>query len=148
MSASHKRTCRLVRITTIEATYRRKVLLTTCWLLYAGNGGGAQMKQIVQILSDNEETTLRETLADIPRACEGMDEVEIFIIDDGSTEPTVPLALQLGADNIVQPAKNKGLARAFRSEIDTCPSLGADIIVNTNVDNQYTGRDSTRDLDR
>ena len=73
------------------------------------------MKLIVQIPCYNEEGTLRQTLADIPRAIDGVDEVEVLIIDDGSTDRTVPLALQLGVDHIIQHRNNKGLARAFRS---------------------------------
>jgi glycosyltransferase involved in cell wall biosynthesis len=99
------------------------------------------MKLIVQIPCYNEEATLRETVADIPRAIDGVDAVEILIVDDGSTDRTVPLALQIGVDHIVQHKNNKGLARAFRTGIETCLSLGADIIVNTDGDNQYAGRD-------
>ena len=97
------------------------------------------MKLIVQIPCYNEEGTLRQTLADIPRAIEGVDEVEVLIIDDGSTDRTVPLALQLGVDHIIQHRNNKGLARAFRSGLEACLALGADIIVNTDGDNQYAG---------
>ncbi len=97
------------------------------------------MKLIVQIPCYNEEGTLRQTLADIPRAIEGVDEVEILIIDDGSTDRTVGLALQLGVDHIIQHRNNKGLARAFRSGIEGCLAIGADIIVNTDGDNQYAG---------
>ena len=97
------------------------------------------MKLIVQIPCYNEEGTLRQTLADIPRAIDGVDSVEVLIIDDGSTDRTVPLALQLGVDHIVRHTNNKGLARTFRSGIEACLSLGADIIVNTDGDNQYAG---------
>ena len=97
------------------------------------------MKLIVQIPCYNEEGTLRQTLADIPRAIGGVDSVEILIIDDGSTDRTVPLALQLGVDHLVRHTNNKGLARTFRSGIEACLSLGADIIVNTDGDNQYAG---------
>ena len=99
------------------------------------------MKLIVQIPCFNEEATLRDTVADIPRAIDGVDQVEILIIDDGSSDRTVPLALQLGVDHIVQHTNNKGLARAFRSGIEAGLALGADIIVNTDGDNQYAGRD-------
>ncbi len=99
------------------------------------------MKLIVQIPCYNEEATLRQTVADIPRAIEGVDAVEILIVDDGSTDRTVPLALQIGVDHIVQHKNNKGLARAFRTGIESCLALGADIIVNTDGDNQYAGRD-------
>jgi glycosyltransferase involved in cell wall biosynthesis len=99
------------------------------------------MKLIVQIPCYNEEATLRQTVADIPRAIDGVEAVEILIVDDGSSDRTVPLALQIGVDHIVQHKNNKGLARAFRTGIDACLSLGADIIVNTDGDNQYAGRD-------
>lgn len=99
------------------------------------------MKLIVQIPCFNEEGTLRQTLADIPRVIEGVDEVEILIVDDGSTDLTVPLALRLGADHIVRHTNNKGLARTFRSGVEAALALGADIIVNTDGDNQYAGRD-------
>ena len=99
------------------------------------------MKLIVQIPCYNEEATLRQTVADIPRVIDGVDAVEILIIDDGSSDRTVPLALQIGVDHIIQHKNNKGLARAFRTGIETCLSLGADIIVNTDGDNQYAGQD-------
>ena len=99
------------------------------------------MKLIVQIPCYNEEATLRQTVADIPRAIDGVDAVEILIIDDGSSDSTVPLALQIGVDHIIQHKNNKGLARAFRTGIEACLSLGADIIVNTDGDNQYAGQD-------
>jgi len=99
------------------------------------------MKLIVQIPCYNEEGALRQTLADIPRVIEGVDEVEILIVDDGSADLTVPLALQLGVDHIVRHTNNKGLARTFRSGVEAALGLGADIIVNTDGDNQYAGRD-------
>lgn len=99
------------------------------------------MKLIVQIPCYNEEATLRQTLAEIPRAIDGVDTVEVLIVDDGSTDRTVPLALQIGVDHIIRHKNNKGLARAFRTGIEACLSLGADIIVNTDGDNQYPGRD-------
>jgi glycosyltransferase involved in cell wall biosynthesis len=99
------------------------------------------MKLIVQIPCFNEEATLRQTVADIPRTIEGVDAVEILIIDDGSSDSTIPLALQVGVDHIVQHKNNKGLARAFRSGVEAALALGADIIVNTDGDNQYAGGD-------
>lgn len=99
------------------------------------------MKLIVQIPCLNEEHTLPQTLADIPRQIEGIDTVEILIIDDGSTDRTVEVARQLGVEHIIQNKKNLGLARTFRKGLDACLHLGADIVVNTDGDNQYAGWD-------
>lgn len=99
------------------------------------------MKLIVQIPCLNEEHTLPQTLADIPRRIEGIDTVEILIIDDGSTDRTVEVARQLGVEHIIQNKKNLGLARTFRKGLDACLHLGADIVVNTDGDNQYAGWD-------
>jgi glycosyltransferase involved in cell wall biosynthesis len=99
------------------------------------------MKLIVQIPCLNEEETLPQTVADIPRRIPGVDKVEILIIDDGSTDRTVAVARELGIDHIVRHRIRKGLARAFRTGIDSCLRRGADIIVNTDGDNQYCGAD-------
>ena len=99
------------------------------------------MKLIVQIPCYNEEQTLPQTVADIPRRIEGVDEVEILIVDDGSTDRTVEVAERVGVDHIVRHKNNKGLARTFRTGIDACLSLGADVMVNTDGDNQYAGGD-------
>ena len=97
------------------------------------------MKLIVQIPCYNEEHTLPKTVADIPRQIAGVDEVRVLIIDDGSTDRTVEVAREIGVDYIVQNRHNRGLARTFRAGIDACLKLGADIIVNTDGDNQYAG---------
>lgn len=97
------------------------------------------MKLIVQIPCYNEEHTLPKTIADIPRQIAGVDEVRVLIIDDGSTDRTVEVAREIGVDYIVQNRHNRGLARTFRAGIDACLKLGADIIVNTDGDNQYAG---------
>lgn len=102
------------------------------------------MKLIVQIPCFNEEHTLPQTLADIPRQIDGIDEIEILVIDDGSTDRTAEVARSLGVDHIVRHKRNRGLARAFRTGLDACLRLGADIIVNTDGDNQYAGRDIAR----
>jgi glycosyltransferase involved in cell wall biosynthesis len=99
------------------------------------------MKLIVQIPCLNEEDTLLETVADIPRDIEGVDKVEVLIIDDGSTDRTVEVAREVGVDHVVRHRNTKGLAPAFRTGIDACLRRGADIIVNTDGDNQYCGAD-------
>ena len=97
------------------------------------------MKLIVQIPCFNEEKTLPETVRDIPRQIEGIDIVEILVIDDGSTDRTVEVAKKLGVDHIIRNKGNKGLAFSFISGIEECLRQGADIIVNTDGDNQYKG---------
>ncbi len=99
------------------------------------------MKLIVQIPCLNEEGTLAQTVADIPRQIEGIDQVEVLIIDDGSTDRTVEVAGECGVDHVVRNLNNKGLAASFRIGLDACMRLGADIIVNTDGDNQYQGQD-------
>ena len=98
------------------------------------------MKLIIQIPCFNEENTLPVTLAELPKTINGVDDIEVMIIDDGSTDGTAPLARRLGVDHIVQHPTNKGLAAAFASGLDACLQQGADIIVNTDADNQYPGR--------
>ena len=99
------------------------------------------MKLIVQIPCLNEEATLAQTLIDIPRRIEGVDKVEILIIDDGSIDRTVDVARRFGVDHIVRNRQNLGLARSFSRGIEECLRQGADIIVNTDGDNQYRGAD-------
>ena len=99
------------------------------------------MKLIVQIPCYNEEHTLPATLADIPKEIDGIDEIEILIIDDGSTDGTLRVAEENEVDHILVNRKNLGLARTFRKGLDACLRLGADIIVNTDGDNQYAGGD-------
>ncbi|MES1242749.1 MAG: glycosyltransferase family 2 protein [Acidobacteriota bacterium] len=98
------------------------------------------MKVIVQIPCFNEEGTLARVLADIPRRIPGVDRVEVLVIDDGSTDATCEVALKNGADHLVRHLRNQGLARAFRTGLDACLRLGADIIVNTDADHQYSGQ--------
>lgn len=95
------------------------------------------MKLIVQIPCYNEADTLESTLADIPGEISGIDCIETLVIDDGSRDNTVEVANQIGVDHIVQHGRNRGLARAFQTGLDTALRLGADIIVNTDGDNQY-----------
>ena len=99
------------------------------------------MKLIIQIPCFNEEDTLAATIADLPEAIEGIDEIERLIVDDGSTDKTVETARALGVDHIVSYPNNRGLAHAFSAGVDACLRLGADVIVNTDADNQYCGAD-------
>jgi glycosyltransferase involved in cell wall biosynthesis len=99
------------------------------------------MKLIIQIPCLNEEAQLPETLGDLPRALPGFDEVEWLIIDDGSTDRTVEVARAHGVQHVVRLTNNKGLAAAFQAGVDACLKLGADVIVNTDADNQYDARD-------
>lgn len=99
------------------------------------------MKLIIQIPCFNEEHTLPETFADLPKEIDGITTIEYLIIDDGSTDRTVEVAKELGIHHIVRNKINLGLARTFRKGIDECLKLGADIIVNTDGDNQYYGPD-------
>ena len=99
------------------------------------------MKLIIQIPCLNEEHTLPKTLEDLPKQIEGIDSIETLIIDDGSTDKTVEVAKKLGVHHVLQFTNNKGLAKAFISGINQSLKLGADIIVNTDADNQYFGGD-------
>jgi glycosyltransferase involved in cell wall biosynthesis len=95
------------------------------------------MKLIIQIPCFNEEETLPLTLADLPRQVDGFDTVEWLVIDDGSTDRTIEVARDCGVDHIVRLTNNKGLAAGFQAGLDACLKLGADVIVNTDADNQY-----------
>jgi glycosyltransferase involved in cell wall biosynthesis len=100
-----------------------------------------ELKLIVQIPCLNEELTLPDTVSDIPLEIEGIDEVEILVINDGSTDRTVEVAREVSVDHIIDFPRNRGLGYAFRAGFDACLKAGADIIVNTDGDNQYVGRD-------
>ena len=102
------------------------------------------MKLIVQIPCLNEQASLPETLRAIPRTIPGIDEVEILVIDDGSTDRTADVAREHGADYVVRFNRNKGLAHGFMAGLDACLRLGADIIVNTDADHQYPGHEIPR----
>jgi glycosyltransferase involved in cell wall biosynthesis len=99
------------------------------------------MKLIIQIPCLNEEEQLPATLGDLPRTVDGFDEVEWLVIDDGSTDRTVEVAIEHGVDHIVRLTNNRGLASGFQAGLDACLKLGADVIVNTDADNQYSAAD-------
>jgi glycosyltransferase involved in cell wall biosynthesis len=99
------------------------------------------MKLLIQIPCYNEEETLKKTLDDLPKEIEGIDTIETLIINDGSTDKTLEVARSNGVSHIVSFKCNRGLARAFAVGIDKCLELDADIIVNTDADNQYNGHD-------
>ena len=99
------------------------------------------MKLIIQIPCLNEEQTIPETLKDLPKSLDGIDDIEILIIDDGSTDRTVKIAKEHGVHHVLKLTNNKGLAKAFIFGINHSLNLGADIIVNTDADNQYFGGD-------
>lgn len=96
------------------------------------------MKLIIQIPCFNEAETLPVTLADLPRELEGIDEVKWLVIDDGSTDDTAKVALENGVDYVVRHSQNMGLACGFMTGLETCLEHGADIIINTDADNQYS----------
>jgi glycosyltransferase involved in cell wall biosynthesis len=98
------------------------------------------MKLIIQIPCLNEAATLPTTLADLPDHLNGVDTIEVLVIDDGSTDDTVRVAREHGVQHIVHHHANKGLAAAFQSGLNAALELEADIIVNTDADNQYPGR--------
>jgi glycosyltransferase involved in cell wall biosynthesis len=99
------------------------------------------MKLIVQIPCLNEESTLPATIAALPRRIEGVDEIELLVVDDGSSDRTVEVAREHGVEHVVRLTNNKGLAAAFQAGLDACLKLGADVVVNTDADNQYSGAD-------
>lgn len=97
------------------------------------------MKLIIQIPCFNEEKTLPEVVRDLPKRLDGVDSIEILVINDGSTDKTVDVAKSLKVDHILNLSKHRGLAFAFKSGLDKALEIGADIIVNTDGDNQYKG---------
>jgi glycosyltransferase involved in cell wall biosynthesis len=99
------------------------------------------MKLIIQIPCFNEEAQLPLTLSRLPREVRGFDEVQWLVIDDGSTDRTVAVAREHGVDHVVRLTNHKGLAAAFQAGLDAGLKLGADVIVNTDADNQYEGSD-------
>ncbi|HDH04472.1 MAG TPA: glycosyltransferase family 2 protein [Nitrospirae bacterium] len=101
-------------------------------------------KLIIQIPCYNEEAALGITLSSLPREIPGIDVIEWLIIDDGSTDRTVEVARSHGVDHVIHLPRNQGLARAFMSGLEACLKAGADIIVNTDADNQYSADDIPR----
>ena len=99
------------------------------------------MKLIVQIPAYNEESTIAQTIRDIPKRIDGFNAVETLVIDDGSSDNTADAARKAGATHIVQLKNHRGLSSAFVAGIDAALRLGADVIVNTDADNQYAGAD-------
>src|SRR4029450_9918727 len=97
------------------------------------------MKLIIQIPCLNEAKTLPATLADLPKSVPGIDVIETLVIDDGSRDGTADVARASGVHHIVRMRRNKGLAAAFIAGIDASIKRGADFIVNTDADNQYSG---------
>ncbi len=99
------------------------------------------MKLIIQVPCLDEERTLPMTLASLPREVDGFEVVEWLVVDDGSTDGTADVARECSVDHVVRLGSNKGLAVAFQAGVDAALKLGADVIVNTDADNQYDGRD-------
>lgn len=99
------------------------------------------MKLVIQIPCYNEEKSLPITLNDLPKHIDGIDEIEVLIIDDGSKDRTVEVAKELGVNNFVEMPHNSGLAKAFVAGINKALEIGADIVVNTDADNQYCAAD-------
>ena len=102
------------------------------------------MKLVIQVPCLNEETTLPRVLGELPRRLDGFDEVEWLVVDDGSTDRTAEVARALGVDHLVTLTSNRGLAAAFQAGLDAALKLGADVIVNTDADNQYPASEIPR----
>jgi glycosyltransferase involved in cell wall biosynthesis len=98
------------------------------------------VKLIIQIPCLNEAETLPLVLAELPRHIDGIDHIETLVIDDGSNDDTATIAKELGVDHVIRHPRNLGLAKAFQTGIEASLKHGADIIVNTDADNQYPGR--------
>jgi len=95
------------------------------------------MKLIIQIPCFNEEKTLPQTLKDLPKKIEGIDKIEVLVVDDGSSDDTIKVARDNGVAHVLKLPSHQGLAKAFYAGLERALELGADIIVNTDADNQY-----------
>ncbi len=102
------------------------------------------MKLVIQIPCLNEEEQLANTIADLPKEIPGVDEIEILIVDDGSSDDTSGVATRCGVKKVIRFRRRQGLATAFKTGLDVSLSMGADVIVNTDADNQYRGCDIPR----
>jgi len=98
------------------------------------------VKLIIQIPCFNEAETLETTVSELPKEVTGFDTVEYLVVDDGSNDDTSVVAKDLGVHHVVRHPSNLGLARCFQTGVDACLRFGADVIVNTDADNQYPGR--------
>jgi glycosyltransferase involved in cell wall biosynthesis len=103
-----------------------------------------RMKLIIQIPAFNEEATIAQALRDVPKKIDGITAIETLVVDDGSSDKTADVARKAGATHILQLKTHRGLSAAFVAGIDAALRLGADIIVNTDADNQYAGADIAR----
>ncbi len=102
------------------------------------------MKLVIQIPCYNEEATLPQTVRDLPRVLPGIGVIEYLVVDDGSTDRTVEVARELGVHHVVRLKQHRGLAHAFQAGLEAALAAGADVIVNTDADNQYAGADIAR----
>ena len=105
------------------------------------------MKLVIQIPCFNEEQTLPQTIRDLPKSIPGIDQIEILVVDDGSTDRTVEVARLCGAQHVLSLGTNRGLGHAFAMGLEKALSLRADIVVNTDGDNQYVGADIAKLVD-
>jgi glycosyltransferase involved in cell wall biosynthesis len=133
-------------ITLTSGAFRIAMSRPGCYLKKLGNVtrenvGSQPLKLIIQLPCYNEEHTLKETLSCLPRILPEFDTVEWLVIDDGSTDATHRVAKELGVEHIVVLPEHRGLAYAFAKGLETAVALGADVVINTDADNQYEAAD-------